>query len=51
VERFWWDPLARVVTGPLAFLVAGVVDVLLFVTASLWFRAIRRLRSGRTLAG
>ena len=25
-------------TGPLAFLVAGVVDVLVFATASLWSR-------------
>jgi hypothetical protein len=40
-----------VVTGPLAFLVAGVVDVLVFVTASLWSRAVGRLRSGRTSAG
>ena len=51
MERFWWDPLARLVTGPLAFLVAGVVDVLLFVTASLWFRAVRRVRRRRASAG
>jgi hypothetical protein len=43
VERFWWDPLGRVVTGPLAFLVAGVIDVLAFVIASLWFRTRKRL--------
>jgi hypothetical protein len=41
----------RVVTGPLAFLVAGVTDVLAFVIASLWFRSLRRLRSRRTSAG
>jgi hypothetical protein len=40
-----------VVTGPLAFLVAGVVDVLVFVTASLWSRVVRRVRSGRTSVG
>ena len=39
-------------TGPLAFLVAGVIDVATFVIASLWFRGMRRLRSGaRTAAG
>jgi hypothetical protein len=46
VSRF----AARVVTGPLAFLVAGVIDVLTFVIASLWLRAVRRVRSGRTSA-
>ena len=44
------DLQRRVVTGPLAFLVAGVVDVLAFVSASLWFR-VRRVRRGRTAAG
>jgi hypothetical protein len=34
-----------VVTGPLAFLVAGVIDVLAFVIASLWFRTSRALRA------
>jgi hypothetical protein len=41
----------RVVTGPLAFLVAGVIDVLAFVIGSLWFRGRKRLRSRRTSAG
>jgi hypothetical protein len=42
----------RAVTGPLAFLVAGVIDVLAFVIGSLWLRALRRVRSGeRTAAG
>jgi len=47
VSRF----AGRVVTGPVAFLVAGVIDVLVFVTASLWLRALRRVRSARTSAG
>jgi hypothetical protein len=47
VSRF----AGRVLTGPLAFLVAGVIDVLAFVIASLWFRTLRRLRRGRTSAG
>ena len=38
-------------TGPLAFLVAGVVDVLVFATASLWSRGKRRVSRGRTSAG
>jgi hypothetical protein len=42
---------ARLVTGPLAFLVAGLLDVLAFVIASLWFRGKRRLSRGRTSAG
>ncbi|HEV7177690.1 MAG TPA: hypothetical protein VGN29_19505 [Solirubrobacteraceae bacterium] len=41
----------RVVTGPLAFLVAGVVDVVVFVIASLWLRAARRVSRARTSAG
>jgi hypothetical protein len=41
----------RVVTGPLAFLVAGVTDVLAFVIASLWFRGKRRLSRGRASTG
>ncbi|HET7046907.1 MAG TPA: hypothetical protein VFI54_01445 [Solirubrobacteraceae bacterium] len=47
VSRF----AARLVTGPLAFLVAGVIDVVTFVIASLWFRTRNRLRRGRTSAG
>jgi hypothetical protein len=47
VSRF----AGRVVTGPLAFLVAGVVDVVVFVTASLWLRAVRHVRGDRTSAG
>ncbi len=38
-------------TGPLAFLVAGVIDVVTFVIASLWFRGRNRFRSGRASAG
>jgi hypothetical protein len=41
----------RVVTGPLAFLVAGVTDVLAFVIGSLWLRARRRVRNGRASSG
>jgi hypothetical protein len=40
-----WRVAARLVTGPLAFLVAGVTDVLAFVIASLWFRLKRLARS------
>jgi hypothetical protein len=39
------------VTGPLAFLVAGVIDVLAFVIGSLWLRTVRRISGGRTSAG
>jgi hypothetical protein len=39
------------VTGPLAFLVAGVVDVTAFVVGSLWFRTKRRVSRGRAAAG
>jgi hypothetical protein len=39
------------VTGPLAFLVAGVIDVLAFVIASLWFRTGRALRARLSGAG
>jgi hypothetical protein len=46
VSRF----AGRAVTGPLAFLVAGVIDVVAFVVASLWFRAKRRFSGGRTSA-
>ncbi len=38
-------------TGPLAFLVAGVVDVVVFVIASLWLRVVRRVSRARTSAG
>ncbi|MGZ4186009.1 MAG: hypothetical protein ACXVEW_04860 [Solirubrobacteraceae bacterium] len=34
----------RVVTGPLAFLVAGVADVAAFVIGSLWLRGKRLVR-------
>jgi hypothetical protein len=40
-----------VVTGPVAFLVAGLTDVMAFVIASLWFRTKNRLSRGRTSAG
>jgi hypothetical protein len=40
-----------VVTGPLAFLVAGVIDVLAFVIGSLRLRARKRLSGRRTSAG
>jgi hypothetical protein len=46
VSRF----AGRAVTGPLAFLVAGVIDVVAFVVASLWFRGKRRFSGGRTSA-
>jgi hypothetical protein len=39
------------VTGPLAFLVAGVIDVLAFVIASLWLRTRNPLSARRTSAG
>ena len=38
-------------TGPLAFLVAGVVDVTAFVVGSLWLRARKRLSRAGTSAG
>jgi hypothetical protein len=47
----------RLVTGPVAFAVAGVTDVLAFVIASLWFRTKQRLAgrapisAGRRAAG
>jgi flagellar biogenesis protein FliO len=47
VSRF----AGRLVTGPLAFLVAGVIDVLAFVIVSAWCRAVRRLSGGRISAG
>jgi hypothetical protein len=47
VSRF----AGRVVTGPLAFLVAGVIDVLAFVIASLWFRTGRALRARLSAGG
>jgi hypothetical protein len=47
VSRF----AARVVTGPLAFLVAGVTDVLAFVIGSLWLRGKRRVSRGRASSG
>ncbi|HEX4671493.1 MAG TPA: hypothetical protein VH279_04460 [Solirubrobacteraceae bacterium] len=47
VSRF----AARVVTGPLAFLVAGMTDVLAFVIGSLWLRGKRRVSRGPASSG
>jgi hypothetical protein len=47
VSRF----AARAVTGPLAFLVAGVTDLLAFAIASLWLRRKPRVSRGRASSG
>ncbi len=44
---FWRIP-ARLVTGPLAFLAAGTIDIVLFGSAALGEALRRRLRSARS---
>jgi hypothetical protein len=39
-----WRIPARLVTGPLAFFVAGVIDVLILTGAILWAALRKRLR-------
>jgi hypothetical protein len=41
-----WRPAARLLTGPLAFFLAGAIDVLAFVLGS-WRERLRRRFSRR----
>ena len=41
-----WRIPARLVTGPLAFFVAGAIDVLFIITAILWAALRARMRKG-----
>jgi hypothetical protein len=43
-----WRIPARLVTSPLAFLVAGAIDIVLFTSAALGQALRRRLRGARS---